>query len=127
LSGFGGTLDEIIANDNAPGSHVIVDISSSDLGFTSSRCGSWIPFLSAVTGASVISNGVWKVGSEMAAGTWSSPGSSSCYWARLSGFGGTLDEIIANDLSTSDSVIVTVSSSDVGFTTTRCGTWTKIS
>lgn len=127
LSGFGGTLDEIIANDNAPGSHVIVDISSSDLGFTSSRCGSWVPFSSAITVASVISNGVWKVGSEMAAGTWSSPGSSSCYWARLSGFGGTLDEIIANDFSTSDAVIVTVSSSDVGFTTTRCGTWTKIS
>ena len=126
LSGFGGTLDEIIANDNAPGNHVIVDISGSDLGFTSSRCGSWIPFSSAITAASVISNGVWKVGSEMAAGTWSSSGSSSCYWARLRGFGGTLDEIVAND-NASGSVIVTVSSSDVGFTTTRCGTWTKIS
>lgn len=126
LSGFGGTLDEIIANDNAPGSHVIVDISGSDLGFTSSRCGSWIPFSSAVTVASVISNGVWKVGSEMAAGTWSTSGTSSCYWARLRGFGGTLDEIIAND-NASGSVIVTVSSTDVGFTTTRCGTWTKIS
>jgi hypothetical protein len=129
LSGFGGTNEEIITNAITNGSHTIVDISASDLGFTSSRCGSWIPLSSVNLIPSVISDGVWKVGSEMAAGTWSSSnsGSDSCYWARLSGFGGTSKEIISNYFGSSASVLVTVSSTDAGFTTARCGTWTKIS
>ena len=127
LSGFGGTNEEIIINALTNGSHVIVDISASDLGFTSSRCGSWVPLSSVNLVPSVISDGVWKVGSEMPAGTWSSSGSDSCYWARLRSFGGVNEEIIANDFGSSGSVLVTISSSDAGFTTARCGTWTKIS
>ena len=129
LSGFGGTNQEIITNAIINVSRTIVDISASDLGFTSSRCGSWVPLSSVNLIPSVISDGVWVVGSEMAAGTWSSSnsGSDSCYWARVRGFGGTNQEIISNYFGSSASLLVTVSSSDTGFTTTRCGTWTKIS
>ncbi len=123
LRDFSGNLSGIIANDNSSGSHVIVDISSSDVGFNSSRCGTWFPF--AAKPPSSISDGVWSVGDEMQAGTWSATFTTSCYWARLSGFGGTLEEILANDNETS-STIVQIQAGDIGFLTSRCGVWTKI-
>jgi hypothetical protein len=123
LSGFGGTLDDIIANDNPSGSHVIVDILPSDKGFDSSRCGTWKPFVP--TPPTTFGEGVFAIGSEMSAGTWTATFTTSCYWARLSGFGGTLDEIIANDNPTS-SAVVTILPTDVGFESSRCGTWTKV-
>jgi hypothetical protein len=70
-------------------------------------------------------DGVWVVGVDIAAGLYrNSDSSGGCYWARLNGFGGTLDDIIAN--RNSDSIqTVTIASSDAGFLSTRCGTWTK--
>lgn len=67
-------------------------------------------------------SGTWIVGSEVPAGTYRNSGGSGCYWARLSGFGGTLDEIIANNF---DDVIniVTISPTDRGFESSGCGTW----
>ena len=62
----------------------------------------------------------------MAPGTYRSSLGDGCYWARLSGFGGTLNEIKANDYRTGGRAIVTIKSSDKGFTSSRCGTWTKI-
>lgn len=47
------------------------------------------------------------------------------YWARLSGFSGKLDDIIAND-NIEGSVIVEISPNDFGFETNGAGTWTKI-
>ena len=78
--------------------------------------------------ATTIVDGVWLVGSQVAAGTYSNAGGvtgESCYWARLSGFGGQLTEIIANGASMSPQ-IVTVRSSDVGFQSWDCGTWTRL-
>ncbi len=37
------------------------------------------------------------------------------YWARLSGFGGTIDEIIANDVTSCNATIVAIRGGDVGF------------
>jgi hypothetical protein len=48
-----------------------------------------------------------------------------CYWARLSGFGGTTGEIIENGIAPGP-MIVTIASTDAGFTATRCGTWTPL-
>jgi hypothetical protein len=42
---------------------------------------------------------------------------------RLSGFGGTFDEIIANDFG-SGPRMVTISPTDVGFESSGCGPWT---
>jgi hypothetical protein len=123
LSGFGGSLDEIIANDNSPGSHVIVDIAATDVGFSSSSCGNWYPY--SPTPKSVIVDGTWSVNDEIAPGTWSTTFDSFCYWSRVSGFGGTLDEIIANELPT-DSAVVQIAPTDVGFISSGCGTWTKV-
>ena len=77
--------------------------------------------------ATTIVDGVWLVGPQVVAGTYSNAGGGreSCYWARLSGFGGHLTEIIANGASRSPQ-IVTVRSSDVGFQSWDCGTWTRL-
>ena len=127
-SGFGGSLDEIIANGTGSG-YFTVSIAASDAGFSSSGCGTWSADLSSVIPAAgpIEEDGTYIVGSDVAPGTWRSTGSGSgCYAARLSGFGGTLDEIITNDLSADGGLIVAVAASDRGFETTGCGTWTKV-
>ena len=68
-------------------------------------------------------DGTWIVGAEITPGTYAAPGSDLCYWARLSGFSGSLDEIIANELG-SGRQIVTIDPEDSGFETRGCGTWT---
>lgn len=40
LSGFSGTFDDIIANDNPTG-QAVVTISASDAAFSAARCGTW--------------------------------------------------------------------------------------
>lgn len=73
----------------------------------------------------VFGDGSYRVGVDIAPGTYRSSGtSSSCYWQRLSNFTGT-DNIIANYLSDSPTT-VTILPSDAGFETRRCGTWTKV-
>ena len=70
--------------------------------------------------------GTFVVGTDIAAGTWQSNGTGSgCYWARLSGFGGALAEIIANNFGSSPAV-VTVAATDRGFHSSGCGSWSKI-
>jgi hypothetical protein len=120
LSGFGGTGGEIIANSFSTGNQVVT-IAPTDAGFHAAGCGIWTSDLSA-TGAWPAHDGVFIVGTDLAAGTYSAPGGSSCYWVRLSGFGGTGGEIIANGLGSAP-VVVTVSASDRGFQTSSCGTW----
>jgi hypothetical protein len=68
-------------------------------------------------------DGIGIVGVHIPAGTYRSLGSSSCYWERLRGFGGTLSEIIANDYASGPKV-VTISASDKGFRSSRCIGWT---
>ena len=51
---------------------------------------------------------------------------SSCYWKRLSGFGGSYTDTIASAI-VDGNVIVEISSSDTGFFSDEdCGTWTQI-
>jgi hypothetical protein len=70
--------------------------------------------------------GVWVVGRDIPPGLSPNTDSSGgCYWARLSGFGGTIDEIITNNLS-NDIQTVRISSTDAGFESSRCGSWTSL-
>lgn len=76
--------------------------------------------------AEVIESGTWLVGTDILPGTYKFDGSTdSCYWSRLSGFGGTLDEIISNDRPRGQS-FVTIEASDKGFKTSGCGQWTRV-
>lgn len=72
-------------------------------------------------------DGTHVVGEDIQPGTYRTHGddgsSFGCYWARLSGFSGELDEIIAND--NAQNTVVTIAETDKGFSSSGCGTWTK--
>jgi hypothetical protein len=128
LSGFSGGLGDIIAN-NYTDAPEVVTVAPGDVGFSSDGCGTWTPDLSAVTSSptSPFGDGKFIVGTDIAPGTWrNSDSSGGCYWARLSGFGGTFGDLIANEFSSSIQV-VTIAPGDAGFESSDCGTWTKIS
>lgn len=123
LSGLGGTMDEIVANEIGHGQEV-VEISASDVAFNSERCGEWYEIIAPDEPATTFGEGAVVVGVHAGPGTYAAPGGDGCYWARLSGFGGTMGEVIANDLP-SGRAIVTISASDAGFRSNGCGTWEK--
>lgn len=124
LSGFGGTLDEIIANDNTD-DPTVVTIAATDKGFQSERCGTWTQDISQITQSkTTFGDGIYIVGTDITPGTYRNTGSEGCYYARLSGFGHTFDNIITNN-NTDTQAIVTIKATDKGFQATRCGTWTK--
>lgn len=128
LSGFSGSFDEIIANDTTSGGPSMVTIKPTDVGFESSGCGTWTADLSPITASpsSPFGAGTFIVGVDIAAGTWQSSGTDSCYWQRTSGFSGDFGEILANDFSSGGASIVSINPSDKGFTSSGCGTWTKV-
>jgi hypothetical protein len=124
LRGFGGSLDDIIANETT--SHpTLVTIAPTDKGFKTSHCGDWTADLSQITSSKTsIPPGEYIVNTDIEPGTYSAPGGEGCYWARLSGFGGALDSVIANDNPTGTTV-VTIASTDKGFKSNDCGTFAK--
>ena len=132
LSGFGGAGD-VIASSEFRGTSFIVEIEPSDAGFsTDPDCGAWLPD----TGTPVrsvsepVGAGVYYVGTEIAPGRYraTSPfGEASCRWWRLGGFGGTPDNVLGSyelGLIFARSFIVDIGATDVGFASTRCGSWT---
>ena len=133
LSGFGGELDDIIAN----GIHhrLVIEVGAGDVGFkvdedvllaetylgitdseelnlfiseiTDSR---ELNLLTSFGGSYVLEVGEGK---DLAPGTYRLEG--SCYWKRLSGFGGgDIDDVIAND-NVDGKFIVEIKPSDAGF------------
>jgi len=70
-------------------------------------------------------SGTYLVNVDINPGVYRSNNNSSCYWERDGGLSGTLDDILANDNVTGQAV-VEIFASDVAFTTSRCGDWTKI-
>lgn len=62
---------------------------------------------------------------DIAPGTYQTAGLAGCYWARLSGLGGQLSDIIANG-DPSGSAIVTIAPTDVAFDSEGCGTWSPL-
>lgn len=124
LKGFGGTLGEIIANNNTD-NPAIVTIQATDKGFSSQNCGTWTKDLSQITTSkTTFSDGMYIVGTDITPGTYRNTGATGCYYARLSGFGNTTDDIIANN-NVDTATIVTIAPSDKGFQSNGCGTWTK--
>jgi hypothetical protein len=125
LSGFSGEVDDIISNGFGSG-YQVVTIGRRDAGFESTRCGWWTSDLSQVTDSDeVFGEGTFIVGTDIRPGEYRSSEGDGCYWARLSGFGGTIGEVIANDFRSSGRARVRIRSSDEGFTSSRCGTWTR--
>jgi hypothetical protein len=69
--------------------------------------------------------GVYRVGVDIAPGTYRTAGPASgrsCYWERQSAFGGGFDAIIANE-SLRGPGVVTILPTDKGFKTSGCQRW----
>ncbi|WP_207456276.1 S-layer homology domain-containing protein [Herbiconiux sp. SYSU D00978] len=127
LSGTGGTSDEIIANSFSNGRSVVT-VSAGDAAFSSSGCNTW-QGVNAPSGApqpwAPGDGGTFIVNWDLQPGTYSSTANDGCYWERMRSFSGESEDIIANDFFEGDS-LVTISSTDVGFTTSRCNDWVRI-
>ena len=79
------------------------------------------------TPAATFNDGNQIVGSDVMPGTYRAfVNGEGCYWARLRGFSGEIDDIIANGNQQKGSVIVTIKASDKGFESNGCGSWTRI-
>lgn len=69
-------------------------------------------------------DGMHIVGEDIQAGTYRTrEASGGCYFARLKGFSGELDDILSNE-NTSYPSVITIKSTDKGFQTKNCGKWT---
>jgi hypothetical protein len=82
----------------------------------------------AILLAGCFGDGTYSIGNgtgQVPAGTYRSTGGSNCYWARLSDLTGSDSSIIANSLMSGPDV-VTILSSDGGFQTQGCGTWSLL-
>jgi hypothetical protein len=130
VKGFGGSSADVITDNfvqfNA--AQWVVDLSATDTGFiTDANCGAW--FTTPREGLKVtITPGLWVIGTQITPGTYRTDSSApACYWARLSNFGGGTEGIIANNLANSAGPqIVTIASTDVGFSSNvECGTWMR--
>jgi len=124
LSGFGGELEDILANGNQ--GPEIVTIAEGDAGFETQGCGTWRPLEDTLPGepATNFDDGTVQVGTHIAPGTYRADGTADelCYWARLSGFSAELDDVIANGNSPT---VVEIDESDAGFTSFGCGSWSQ--
>ena len=126
LTGFSGELDDIITNEFTFDT-TIVTIDASDVGFSSSGCGTWVPVQDTYPSSptTTFGPGSFVVGLHIAPGTYvSGDTSQGCYWERLTGFSGELDDIITNEF-TFDRTIVTIQPGDVGFSSSGCGQWAR--
>jgi hypothetical protein len=74
----------------------------------------------------VFGDGVWLVGRDIAAGTYTTSTAHGCYWERDRDLTGGLNSILANDLPSGSHTVVTILPSDKAFDSERCGTWHKI-
>ena len=74
--------------------------------------------------ATVPGDGTFVVGEDIQPGTYKSDGQSGCYWARLSGLGGDLGDIIAND-NTDGPVTITVAPSDAALELSGCAEFVR--
>ncbi len=122
----GSDLDGVIANDLSFGGRRIVTISSSDAYFVTEDCGSWTRLAKLGTPASSFGDGAQMVGVHIRPGLYYAPGGDGCYWEGLSGFGGSLSDVIENDYSDFEPQYVQIYSWVVGFDSDSCGGWTRI-
>ena len=112
----------VIASGTSSG-QTIVDVLPTDGGFTSSRCGTWIPYQPDAGPVTTFGDGTWAVGGQIAPGSYRPSAADGCDWARLRDFQGVAGSSIASG-SVDSSGSVVIQPTDAGFSSTGCGTWT---
>jgi hypothetical protein len=119
----------VLASASSPSGPRYVQIESGDTWFRSVNCLSWAqadgPFdrRVGVTGGT-FGNGDFRVGHDIGSGTYIASQPVGCYWARLSGFSGAPSDVIQSNVGSGEAEIAPT---DVGFSSTGCGTWTLTS
>ena len=141
LSGFGGTPEEVLGSyalGQILAQSFIVDIAATDVGFASTRCGSWTTDLTPIVSpGNPFGSGSWLVGPEVAPGRYrNTPGEThikgiefedECEWQRVSGFTGAETETVeAGSAEPGAVTTVDIAASDAGFVSRGCGTWTPV-
>jgi hypothetical protein len=102
LKDLSGSLDAILANENAVG-QFYVQVTESDFGLKTACELVPLDSLPANTGEfpQIIQAGTYIVGRDIQAGTYKGQAGTdimeSCYWGRLSNVAGGLDSILANE------------------------------
>ena len=126
--GFGETVPGAGGRAVARSATAIADIAPSDAGFHSEGCGVWTNDPSPAAGQPTapgwpdrFGEGTHRVGADIPPGRYRSLSPDGCEWARLSGFGGSGDDVIAS----SGVAVVDIAPPDAGFHSAGCGTWTS--
>ena len=121
-SGFAGSSGEVIATGFSEGA-AVVTIEPADKGFESTGCGLWTSDLSAITASpeAPFGDGSYFVRVDIVPGTWKARDVGNCEWMRVKGFTGEAADVIG---SSERSGIVTIKSTDTGFVSSGCGSWT---
>jgi hypothetical protein len=121
LKDLGGTLDSLLANDNAEGKYY-VEVRPGDYALETGCPLVYLPSLPPPANPfpQTITTGMYLVGVDIQPGTYQGQAGTeitdSCYWARLSNAAGNLDGIIANDNATGQ-YFVQVAASDFALNT----------
>ena len=116
-----GTKGAILAYDDLSGPGVIT-ILATDAGFKTENCGTWSPLPATGTQATSFGDGAYAVGIAIAPGTYTTSGSSDCYWEKDQNYTGDETSIISNN-NVSGPVTLTIPASTKEFKTQGCGTW----
>jgi hypothetical protein len=74
--------------------------------------------------ASFDGSGTYRVGRDVAPGTYRSLGGSDCYWARLNSISGGLESVVVVD-SPQGPTLVRIKRTDKVFETSGCARWTS--
>jgi hypothetical protein len=87
------------------------------------------PAPAAPARSAIADSGTYAVGSQVSPGRYQTAGPEGdtlfCYYARLAGFSGEIDDIIAND-NTEGPAIVEISPTDAAFETSGCQPWVPV-
>jgi hypothetical protein len=130
LQGFGGTAGDAITTTqlNFDAGQWVIRLLPTDAGFsTDASCGFWHTTPRRGLEANITA-GAWAVGTQVTAGTYRAESASvGCEWQRLSDFTASPAAVIASAfVSTASAQIVTIASTDAGFSSTsECGTWVR--
>ncbi|WP_156138923.1 hypothetical protein [Microbacterium mangrovi] len=112
------------ANDRG---RTIVTIAPTDKTFDTEGCGSWAPFVVLTTHpATSAGDGMYAIGSQLSAGTYTTTSSATCMWSRLKDATGSDEsELGYGPMNEAGRTFVTISPTDKFFATSGCGTWTR--
>ncbi len=127
LSGLGGELQDIITNALPSQGPVVVEIKASDIAFQSRTDVLWTLIDESYNPEirKTFGDGYWIVHRDIMPGIYRTEDDVR-YYARLSGFGNQLNDIIVNAASVTGGAVIEILDSDAGFLTKGGAQWTFI-